>query len=102
MEPTEMDIDNEEPILSSSSSSDDDEEGQTNLEGHSHPSINNHGQTQDMATWPPTTADSRDRTPVEEPQRAIVMTARAYQIEMLEESLKRNIIVAVCIVVQGP
>lgn len=97
-----MDIDNEEPILPSSSSSNDDEEGQTNSKGHSHPSTNNHGQTKDMGTCTPTTADPRDRTPVEEPQRAVVMTARAYQIEMLEESLKQNIIVAVRVVVQGP
>ena len=31
----------------------------------------------------------------EEPPVAVTMTARAYQLEMLEESLKQNIIVAV-------
>lgn len=90
-----MDIDNEEHIFSNSSSSSDDEEDQTHLRRHSHPSAEKHGQTQDMATGTPTDADSRNSTPVEEPQRPIVMTARAYQIEMLEESLKQNIIVAV-------
>lgn len=95
MEPTEMDIDNEEHIFSNSSSSSDDEENQTHLRGHSHPSAENHGQTQDMATGAPTDPDSRNSTPVEEPQRPIVMTARAYQIEMLEESLRQNIICCV-------
>ena len=32
----------------------------------------------------------------EEPPVVVTMTARAYQLEMLEESLKQNIIVAVC------
>jgi hypothetical protein len=46
-------------------------------------------------------------SPEEEPPRLVTMTARAYQLEMLEESLKRNIIVAVCrppkiIVVDAP
>lgn len=102
MEPTEMDIDNEEHIFSNSSSSDDDEEDQTHSRGHSHPSAENHEQTQDMATCAPTDPNSRNSTPVEEPQRPIVMTARAYQIEMLEESLKQNVIVAVRVVVLGP
>lgn len=35
-------------------------------------------------------------SPEEETPRLVTVTARAYQIEMLEESLKRNIIVAVC------
>lgn len=90
-----MDIDNEEHIFSNSSSSSDDEEDQTHLRGHSHPSAKNHGQTRDMATRTPTDPDSRNSTPVEEPQRPIVMTARAYQIEMLEESLRQNIICCV-------
>ncbi|KAL2160862.1 hypothetical protein VTH06DRAFT_1059 [Thermothelomyces fergusii] len=37
---------------------------------------------------------SRTSAPDEESQRTISMTPRAYQLEMLEESLKRNIIVA--------
>ena len=36
--------------------------------------------------------------PAEEPPKLTTMTARAYQQEMYEESLKRNIIVAVCLV----
>jgi hypothetical protein len=44
-------------------------------------------------------SDSRDSprssTPEEEPPTPVTMTARAYQLEMLEESLKQNIIVAV-------
>ena len=40
--------------------------------------------------------DSSSSTPDEEPPAAVTMTARAYQLEMLEESLKQNIIVAVC------
>jgi hypothetical protein len=39
--------------------------------------------------------DSSSSTPNEEPPTAVTMTARAYQLEMLEESLKQNIIVAV-------
>lgn len=43
--------------------------------------------------------DSKDNphssTPERKPPKLVTMTARAYQIEMLEESLKRNIIVAV-------
>jgi hypothetical protein len=38
---------------------------------------------------------SRDTSPDQEPPRIVTMTARAYQLEMLEESLKQNIIVAV-------
>lgn len=44
--------------------------------------------------------DSRDSprssSPDLEPPAIVTMTARAYQLEMLEESLKQNIIVAVC------
>jgi hypothetical protein len=35
-------------------------------------------------------------TPEQETPARVAMTARAYQLEMLEESLKQNIIVAVC------
>lgn len=38
----------------------------------------------------------RSSSPDQEPPTAVTMTARAYQLEMLEESLKQNIIVAVC------
>ena len=39
----------------------------------------------------------RSSTPDDdEPPVVVTMTARAYQLEMLEESLKQNIIVAVC------
>lgn len=41
-------------------------------------------------------SQSRDTSPDQEPPTAVTMTARAYQLEMLEESLKQNIIVAVC------
>ena len=41
-------------------------------------------------------SQSRDTSPDQEPPTAVTMTARAYQLEMLEESLKKNIIVAVC------
>ncbi|KAL2179836.1 uncharacterized protein P884DRAFT_297448 [Thermothelomyces heterothallicus CBS 202.75] len=37
---------------------------------------------------------SRSSTPDQEPPRTVTMTARAYQLEMLEESLKKNVIVA--------
>jgi hypothetical protein len=37
----------------------------------------------------------RSSTPEEESPTPVTMTARAYQLEMLEESLKQNIIVAV-------
>ncbi|KAK1826302.1 Rgp1-domain-containing protein [Podospora conica] len=96
MDSTEMDIDNEDRVFSDSSSSSDDEEYQTQTDGLLRTPDNNHGQTQDMVSPPtsPPTKDSRDSTPVEEPQRPVVMTARAYQLEMLEESLKQNIIVA--------
>ncbi len=40
--------------------------------------------------------ESRDTSPDEEPPAAVTMTARAYQLEMLEKSLEKNIIVAVC------
>lgn len=38
----------------------------------------------------------RSSSPEQETPTAVTMTARAYQVEMLEESLKQNIIVAVC------
>jgi hypothetical protein len=38
----------------------------------------------------------RSSSPDQEPPTVVTMTARAYQLEMLEESLKQNIIVAVC------
>lgn len=38
----------------------------------------------------------RSSTPEQEPPALVIMTARAYQLEMLEESLKQNTIVAVC------
>jgi hypothetical protein len=45
-------------------------------------------------------SDSRDSpdssSPDLEPPAIVTMTARAYQLEMLEESLQQNIIVAVC------
>src|SRR5689334_10536920 len=41
-------------------------------------------------------SQSRDTSPDQETPTAATMTARAYQLEMLEESLKQNIIVAVC------
>jgi hypothetical protein len=41
----------------------------------------------------------RSTTPEQESPTVVTMTARAYQLEMLEESLKRNIIVAVCFVI---
>lgn len=39
---------------------------------------------------------SRSSSPDQEPPKTVTMTPRAYQLEMLEESLKQNIIVAVC------
>lgn len=39
---------------------------------------------------------TRSSTSQEEPRATVTMTARAYQLEMLEESLKKNVIVAVC------
>jgi hypothetical protein len=46
-------------------------------------------------------SDSKDsphiRSPDLEPPAIVTMTARAYQLEMLEESLQQNIIVAVCL-----
>ena len=91
MDTTEMKIDNEEGYTSSSSSSDD--EDQTH--SCSHPSHSN-GRAQDLPTTSTTVIHSGASTPVDEPERPMVMTARAYQLEMLEESLKQNIIVAVC------
>ena len=45
------------------------------------------------------TQDSlRSSTPDQELPSPVTMTARAYQLEMLEESLKQNIIVAVCLI----
>jgi hypothetical protein len=41
-------------------------------------------------------SDSKDSSPDLEPPAIVTMTARAYQLEMLEESLQQNIIVAVC------
>lgn len=40
--------------------------------------------------------DPGNGTTEEEPPGPVAMAARAYQLEMLEESLKQNIIVAVC------
>lgn len=35
-------------------------------------------------------------SPGEDGEQAVVMASRAYQLEMLEQSLKQNVIVAVC------
>lgn len=82
----------------SSSSSELDEEPSNRLADESDTTVLSPSGDDILDDEDPASRDSlRGNTPDEEPPAAVTMTARAYQLEMLEESLKQNIIVAVCL-----